>query len=149
MFVETLAMRLRGAYLTFHRLANAHFEQAGMTADQFVALRILAEEPGLTQRDVVDRACSDPNTIGAILKRLEEKGLIRREHHPHDGRAWCVFLTPQGKKLQRQLDVSSRSMHAELNGLFSPNEQQQLQRLLARIPPAMAAARTGASEDAA
>lgn len=149
MFVESLAMRLRGAYLTFHRLANSHFEQAGMTADQFVLLRILAEEPGLTQREVVDRACSDPNTIGAILKRLEAKGLIRRKHHPSDGRAWCVFLTAAGKKLQRQLDVQSRAMHGELTCLFSSSELQQLQRLLARIPPAMAAARTGASEDAA
>ncbi|MBI3462567.1 MAG: hypothetical protein HY000_05825 [Planctomycetes bacterium] len=40
MFRDTLAMRLRGAYLTFHRRANAHFERSGVTADQFVMLTV-------------------------------------------------------------------------------------------------------------
>ena len=44
-FRDTLGMRLRGAYLTFHRLANAHFEPFGVTADQFVVMTLMAERP--------------------------------------------------------------------------------------------------------
>ena len=40
-FRDTLGVRLRGAYLTFHRRANAHFEPFGVTADQFVVLTSL------------------------------------------------------------------------------------------------------------
>src|SRR5262245_59071943 len=126
-------MRLRGAYLTFHRRANAHFEASGLTADQFVVLTVVAEEEGLTQREVVDRAYSDPNTIGAILTRLEAKGLVRRRPHPRDGRARCVHLTAAGRCLERGLYEGSAVLRASLDDLFTPAEARQLADLLARV----------------
>jgi DNA-binding MarR family transcriptional regulator len=141
-------MRLRGAYLTFHRRANAHFESLGTTADQFVVLTVVTEEEGLTQREVVDRAYSDPNTIGAILNRLERKKLIRRKAHPHDGRARCVYPTPLGRKLRRQLAAGSRALHDELDGLFSRPELETLEHLLARIPPFVTSAHRASVDEA-
>jgi DNA-binding MarR family transcriptional regulator len=134
-------MRLRGAYLTFHRMANAHFEQFGVTADQFVVLTLLAEEEGVTQRDLVEQAFSDANTIGEMLTRLEKKGLVRREPHPEDGRARCVFLTPRGRKRQKQLWDSWECHMLERDNAFRPEELDVLKSLLRRIPDAVAAAR--------
>lgn len=136
MFADTLGMKLRGAYLTFHRRAGAHFESLDLTADQFVVLSILADEPGLTQREVVERAFSDPNTIGAILQRLETRRLIRRANDPNDRRVRRVELTPAGAKLQRQLLDGSRSIRQRLSELFTTAEEQALMELLARVPPA-------------
>ncbi len=141
MFQDTLGMRLRGAYLTFHRFANAHFEPFGMTADQFVVLTLLAEEGGLTQREVVARAFSDPNTIGEMLTRLEKKKLVRREQHPHDGRDRCVYLTPQGRKAQRQLWDSWAGDLDEVDNAFRPEELEILKSLLERIPGVVVAIR--------
>lgn len=149
MFADSLGMRLRGAYLTFHRLVNAQFERCGITADQFVVMTILADEPGLSQREIVDRAHSDANTVGAILKRLEGKRLVKREAHPRDGRAWCVFLTELGNKRQRQASHESRDLHDMLIGLFTAKERELLVSLLSRIPSAMAASRLGTPEEAA
>ena len=64
-------MRLRVAYLTFHRRAQAHLSQFGLTADQFVVLSLLAEGDGLRQRELVERTGSDSSTIGAMMKLLE------------------------------------------------------------------------------
>jgi len=136
LFSESLGMRLRGAYLTFHRLANAQFEACGITADQFVVLTILVEEPGLSQREVVDRAHSDANTIGGILKRLQGKRLVKRESHPSDGRVWRVFPTALGIKRQRRASDESRDLHDRLVTLFTAQEQELLGSLLARVPPA-------------
>jgi DNA-binding MarR family transcriptional regulator len=134
-------MRLRGAYLTFHRMANAHFEQFGVTADQFVVLTLLAAEDGVTQREVVEQAFSDPNTIGEMLTRLEKKKLILRERHPQDGRARCVYLTPKGRKLQRQLLDSWEGHLEDVDNAFRPEELEVLKSLLGRIPDAVAASR--------
>ena len=139
MFADTLGMRLRGAYLTFHRRANAHFEPFGLTADQFVILTLLAEEEGLTQREIVARASSDPNTIGEMLTRLEKKKLLCREPHPKDGRARCVFLTPKGRKLQRQLWDSWETRLQKVDEAFRPEELEALNSLLRRIPDAVTA----------
>jgi DNA-binding MarR family transcriptional regulator len=133
-------MRLRGAYLTFHRMANAYFEQFGVTADQFVALTLLADEDGITQRELVEKAFSDANTIGEMLTRLEKKQFVRRERHPKDGRARCVFLTPKGRKLQKRLWDRWESRLQEVDNAFRPRELEVLKSLLGRIPDAATAA---------
>jgi DNA-binding MarR family transcriptional regulator len=137
-------MRLRGAYLTFHRMANAHFERFGVTADQFVVLTLLAEEDGVTQRDLVEQAFSDANTIGAMLARLEKKQCVRRERHPKDGRARCVFLTPRGRKMQKQLWDSWECHLRAVDNAFRPKDLEVLKGLLGRIPDAVAASRDAA-----
>jgi DNA-binding MarR family transcriptional regulator len=131
-------MRLRGAYLTFHRMANARFEPLGVTADQFVVLTLLAEEKGLTQREIVARAYSDPNTIGEMLTRLEGKKLVRRGRHPRDGRARVVSLTLKGRTAQKQLWASWEGRLRQIDGAFGPRELKTLKRLLIRIPQAVA-----------
>src|SRR6516162_3049290 len=133
-------MRLRGAYLTFHRMANAHFEQFAVSADQFVVLTLLAEEDGVTQRDLAEQASSDANTMSEMLARLEKKQLVRRERHPSDGRARCVFLTARGRKTQKQLWDSWECQVRAVDGAFRPGELDVLRGLLVRVPDAVAAA---------
>src|SRR5262249_40296360 len=137
-------MRLRGAYLTFHRMANAHFEQLGVTADQFVVLTLLAEEDGVTQRDLVEQAFSDANTIGEMLTRLEKKQFVRRGRHPKDARARCVFLTPKGRKTQKRLGDSWEGLLQKVDNAFRPEELEALKCLLGRIPDVVAASRDAA-----
>jgi DNA-binding MarR family transcriptional regulator len=121
-------------------MANAHFEPLGVTADQFVVLTLLAEEEGLTQREIVARAYSDPNTIGEMLTRLEGKKLVRRERHPTDGRARIVRLTPKGRTLQKRLWSSWEGDLREVDAAFKVKELEALKGLLARVRGAVAEA---------
>jgi DNA-binding MarR family transcriptional regulator len=114
-------------------MANAHFEPLGVTADQFVVLTLLAEEEGLTQREIVARAYSDPNTIGEMLTRLEGKKLVRRERHPRDGRARIVLLTLKGRTVQKQLWTSWEGHLQKIDDAFGAKELKTLKRLLIRI----------------
>ncbi len=82
-----LAMSLRAAYLVMHRRTGALLARTRVTADQFVVLSALAEADALTQRELVSRTSSDPNTMRAMLVLLERRGLIKRRPHPRDGRA--------------------------------------------------------------
>lgn len=96
-------MMLRKSYLTFHRRVNARVHKSGVTADQFVVLTELLREEGITQVTIVERTGSDANTIAALLRLMERRGLVRREVHERDARARCVFLTPEGRRVQRRL----------------------------------------------
>jgi DNA-binding MarR family transcriptional regulator len=127
-------------------MANAHFEPFGVTADQFVVLTLLAEADGVTQREVVEQAFSDANTIGEMLTRLEKKQFVCRERHPKDGRARCVFLTPKGRKMQERLWASWEGHLQEVDNAFRPEELEVLKGLLGRIPDAVAASRDATGE---
>lgn len=137
MFVNALAMKLRGAYLAMHRTFQAHFVRFGVTADQFVVLSLLAAEDGMIQRELVRRTCSDANTVAAILRLLERDELIRRVRQESDGRARCVFLTDRGRKLQRRLVRSSDRLHQELQAAISADDLPVLLRSLEQIATTM------------
>ena len=100
---EGLAMRLREAYFSIRRTAQTRLAASGATVDQVVVLTLISEEPGLSQRDIVERSFSDPSTIRAMLVLLEERGWVCREFDPGDARLRKVYLTPEGRKQQRRL----------------------------------------------
>jgi len=127
-----LGMWLRKAYLSFHRRANSRMLKHGITADQFVLLSVLAREEGITQIGIVARTASDPNTVAAILRLLESRGLVRREAHAADRRARCVFLTVDGKRVQRQAARESKPLLAALWDCMPGASQSQIERFLKR-----------------
>jgi DNA-binding MarR family transcriptional regulator len=132
-----LAMQLRMAYLTVHRQTNAALAPLGLTADQFVLLTVLAECEGVTQKELVGRTGSDPNTISEMISRLEKKGLIARERHAEDGRAWSVTLTGRGRKVQSKLWDTSAGIRADLESRFTTKGLAALVEGLSRITQAI------------
>lgn len=138
-----LAMRLRRAYLALHRAANALFAPHGVTADQFVILSLLAERDRVTQADLVSRSSSDPNTVRAMLVRLERAGLVRRDPHASDGRAKCVLLTAEGRRVHRRLIAAAAEFHAELAAIVSEAEGPLLSAALDRLAAVPALKVTG------
>ncbi len=125
-----LAMRLRKAYLTFHRRGDARIRPFGVTADQFVVLSLLADEDGITQKSIVERTASDPNTITAILRLLEQQGFVERKTHGKDRRARCVFLTPKGRALQQKI---ADGVEPLLTELWESIDQRLVEDLLSSL----------------
>jgi DNA-binding MarR family transcriptional regulator len=142
------AMHLRGAYLSLHRQANAHFAPFGLTADQFVLLAALAREDGVTQQELVRRSFSDANTVRAMLVLLERRGLVARKRHVTDGRARSVSLTAKGRRLHEELREVNESFHAGTLALFPPDELGQLLGYLNRITRHLAPANHRRTRDA-
>ncbi len=105
-----LGMLLRDAYFALRRCSNAHCAPFDCNGDQFVLLKLLADEDGVTQQDLVDRAGYDASTTANMVKRLESNGLVRRDEHPDDARAKLVCLTQEGRRLQRKLWKQSETL---------------------------------------
>jgi DNA-binding MarR family transcriptional regulator len=132
-----LAMALRVAYWSMHRQADAHLTPFGVTANQFVLLALLAEGDGIKQSELVERASSDPNTVRAMLDTLERKGLVKRERHPTDGRAWSLALTARGRRTCTQLWSRSEPFRERLTAELRPDEVDTFLELLSRVTAGM------------
>ncbi len=143
-----LAMSLRAAYLAMHRRTNALFASAGVTADQFVVLAALAEANALTQRDLVSRTSSDPNTLRAMLVLMERQGIVERRPHPTDGRARSVSLTRSGRAVFARLWRKSQSLRDRLLAEFEPAAVESLAAQLRRIASVLDAQRTNSPRKA-
>jgi DNA-binding MarR family transcriptional regulator len=89
----------------------------GVTAPQFFVLAALLHLHGReapTQREIGERTGTDANTTSQILRGIERRGLIRRDPHTRDSRAFALTLTPEGLELARECARRGRA----LNELF-------------------------------
>ena len=128
-----IAMSLRGAYLSMHRQAEAALSPYILTANQFVLLALLNDRDGVPQRDLVERASSDPNTIRPMLTSLEKKGHIVRTPAPHDGRVWLVHITTNGRRIFKTARRETNAFRERLCASLDDHERESLVRLLAKV----------------
>lgn len=70
-----------------------------LTPVQFAALDALSHNPGTDQARLADAIAKDRATVGSVVDRLEQKGLIARDINSRDKRARKLSLTPVGQAL--------------------------------------------------
>jgi len=89
--------------------------------------------PGATQKALGDALRIDRTTMVALIDDLESRGLVVRERHPADRRAFLVRGTDAGRELKeaavRILDEQQRRFLAPL----TPQERSTLGALLKRL----------------
>jgi DNA-binding MarR family transcriptional regulator len=104
---------VRDAHRAFQRVLERRIAPFGVTRGHWYFLRALWVEDGLTQRELSARVgMMEPTTVIA-LKGLEKAGLVRRARSRKDARRVHVWLTPLGRRLERQLLPVAREIVRE------------------------------------
>jgi DNA-binding MarR family transcriptional regulator len=94
---------VRDAHRAFQRVLERRIARFGVTRGHWYFLRVLWIRDGLTQRELSARVgMTEPTTVIA-LKSMEKAGLVRRVRSSADARRAHVWLTPLGRRLERQL----------------------------------------------
>ncbi|BBZ01816.1 MarR family transcriptional regulator [Mycolicibacterium chitae] len=105
----------------------------GVSTAQIGVLRQLANEPGLSGAELARRLLITPQGVQLALNALEKRGLVERKQDPEHGRIRQVFLTDEGRAVAGAVVSDAIAAHERVFGVLSPDEQQQLRALLARI----------------
>lgn len=71
-----------------------------LTYPQYLVLLVLWEQDGQSVKQIGERLQLDYGTVSPLLKRLEARGLLRRERDVGDERSVTVRLTEQGTELR-------------------------------------------------
>jgi DNA-binding MarR family transcriptional regulator len=132
-----IARGLRAAYVLMHRQTQALLSDYDFTAVQYVLLRLLNTEEGITQQELTRRATSDPNTIRGTLLLLERKGMVVRKAHKTDRRAKNIQLTAKGRRTYSKLSAALQPLQVALLSLFSAEEAKAFVAHLNRVVEAM------------
>lgn len=88
---------LRRAWYGLNQAFRRRLAHLGITPDQFTVMRTLLEHEGISQRQLTALISSDPNTVAALVNRMEQAGLLERETHERDRRANRLRLKPPAK----------------------------------------------------
>jgi len=89
-----------------------------LTPVQYAALKAVQKYPGIDQATLAGAIAYDRTTIGGVVGRLEDKGLLRRVPSPEDRRLRLLTLEPAGAAVIAELDpLVWRTQDLMLTGL--------------------------------
>ncbi len=73
----------------------------GITAQQRLLIRCLGKFPGITPGRLAELLCVDPGTVSTTTRRLQARGLLRRETGNGDRRRVALGLSPMGRQMDQ------------------------------------------------
>lgn len=73
--------------------------EIGLTTPQYAVLSVLEDSPGLSGAELARRSFVTPQTMNAIVTKLEDAGVLVRSPHPEHGRVLRTDLTERGREL--------------------------------------------------
>jgi DNA-binding MarR family transcriptional regulator len=107
--------------------------QLSLDPREVVVLRMVAADPGRTQRSLAPALHVRASHLVAVLDGLEERGLLERKPNPNDRRAHALYLTRRGHAVLDDVMRVSDEHEAELTDGLSATDRASLEELLARI----------------
>lgn len=104
---------LRQADQTLSAPFYARLTSHGIARSDWRVLAVLVEFGELGVVDLATAALSPQPTVTHALRRLEDRGLIRRTHGAADKRQRLVSITPAGSRLVARLVDEAKQLEAE------------------------------------
>lgn len=122
------------------RMRRTLYDQAvkplGLTRSQWWVLAQLSRQKmpdGMLQTELANVLDVGKVTIGGLVDRLEERGFVLRTPDREDRRAKRVRVTPEGRKVLKQMVRLSGQLNSTIFAGFSDEEVQTAETFLDRM----------------
>ncbi|WP_374596907.1 MarR family winged helix-turn-helix transcriptional regulator [Sphingosinicella sp.] len=130
---ESLGFLLSDSARLLRREFDARVRTLGITRPQWRVLLVLKRGEGINQGELADTLEVEAITVGRMVDRLQDAGLVERRADPNDRRAWRLFLSQRSRTLIEELrPVSERMIEDTLEG-FTPTERETFVNYLERV----------------
>jgi len=104
-----------------------------VSGSQLWALWHISAQPGMRVSDLAKAMQIRQSTASNLLDKLEERAFIRRERQTRDTRVVCVFLTPAGQIVVRDVPGPMQGRMRNALQQLSASELKGLERGIARL----------------
>ncbi|MDN7674930.1 MarR family transcriptional regulator [Burkholderia oklahomensis] len=101
-----------------------------ITPVQYGLLTTLNERPGLDQTSLCAEVGVDRTTMADVLRRLEERGLVKREPSPLDGRQKLATISAKGTRIMNEMYDSMREAQVRFMEPLSAKERTEFVRMM-------------------
>jgi DNA-binding MarR family transcriptional regulator len=95
--IETVDYNVKITWHAISRMYNQEGMPFDVTASTGFVLLNIDSEIGTPATKIAPLLGLEARSLTRMLKTLEEKGLVRKEQDPKDGRSVRIFLTEQGR----------------------------------------------------
>ena len=133
MFEQCIYFNLNALVRDLNKIWEAQFVDLGLTPPLGYMLALILSEPGLSQKDLAQRLHLERSTVTRFLEVLENKGLIRRESAPEDGRVIRVSPSEKGKALKPKVFKVLKKVSAVLDSKMAGQEIEALLKMSCKM----------------
>jgi DNA-binding MarR family transcriptional regulator len=132
--VTAEAFHAFGRVMHLNRLAMARMvAHHGAHPGEVIALALLSQQEGLSQRDLAEILHLSPPRVSMILRSLEKSGAVTRRSDEDDRRRARVFLTDTGRRREQgQREILGEHVNQTI-GTLQESERRELGRLLSKL----------------
>jgi DNA-binding MarR family transcriptional regulator len=116
-----------------HRRMADGMAAVGASGYHYRALACLDDFGPASQADLGRSSGIHLSDLVATINELADQQLVERAPDPADRRRNIITITPAGRRRLRQLDKRLALVQDELLAPLSPDEREQLTRLLRRV----------------
>lgn len=115
------------------QVVDDEMEQVGLTNAQLRVILHLNHREGITQVNLGEEMGIKKASVGVLLERLAEKGLVTRRPDPGDRRANLIYLSEKARGLLEPIYAAGTAVMDGLLTGMSEAETEQLVDLLLRV----------------
>lgn len=110
-----------------------HDRKGEQRRGQARVLTMISMKEGINQKDLAFLLGIRPQTLGELLQKLEERGLVERAKSETDGRAIEVTLTEAGRAHAAEIAERRALAAADIFAALSDDEKDQLNTILDKL----------------
>lgn len=109
---------------------DSFMDHAGMHRGQALLLCKIVDKDGMTQSEVAEALSVQGATITNMLKRMEEANLVVRQRDEADNRLVRVYVTDQGRELEKTIVEQLALLEESLLAGISQEDRHTLRRIV-------------------
>lgn len=111
----------------------------GLTYPQYLVMLVLWERAPLTVRELGRKLLLESGTLSPLLKRLQQRGLIKKKADPADARRVIVTLGAKGEAMRSRAAEVPRALLCQLVDRGGTASTRSLLALRAHLKPLVSA----------
>lgn len=112
---------------------NKEFGKIGIGAGEYTFLLNLYKCDGITQEELTEKVKLDKATTARAIKKLEDKGYVKRVKKETDRRAYKLEITEKADQIREKVYLIMDEWETKVRNCFTNEESQELMKLLDKL----------------
>ncbi len=100
-------------------------DKIGLTYPQYLVMLVLWEENGISVKELGKRLMLDSGTLSPLLKKMEDRQVVKRQRSKEDERMVLIYLTDDGMNLREQAMEIPEAVKCSLQLTYQELEQMR------------------------
>ncbi|WP_010166587.1 MarR family winged helix-turn-helix transcriptional regulator [Candidatus Epulonipiscium viviparus] len=115
------------------RFLQCKLAEEDVGCGQFTFLEQIFKYEGISQEELSNKLVIDKTTTARAVKKLEDKGYVRREKRINDKRTYGIYVTERAIAEHENIINAFRDLDNVFNDALTVSEKDTLINLLAKI----------------